>query len=441
MDTISRSSRLRWLVAALTAMASLLTVAFLSRVTPQVSASAPSGDGNLTSIAAAPNGGFWVQRDARNVAGGVTGTNAIDGAPKFPTIPYRGSIASIPGRDGYWVVTDLGAIDARGDAPVLCGGQLSTCSSFPAHPSGSQVIMGAAATPDGQGLWAVGRDGKLWTAGTARPFGDVSKDTAYATGIAATPSGNGYYIVLEDGGVYSFGDAVFYGSTGGKKPGGHTATGLALSINTNGAIDGYWMVFDDGGIFTFGRAPFLGSTGGQSGGSGVTGIVARANRFGYAWVHANGAVELARLPTMVITSKEFGTAISLPYGATDPGILLRLLAVTGNASQQWDLRPTTGVAQSGSVVQLVNVNSGQCADATGSDPTDVRIIQFPCKTRTQGWDNQLWRMIYQDGSWQFIYYGQPENQPHYALAADTDGNLYVESSDRGNQGWVLTAAP
>jgi hypothetical protein len=80
-------------------------------------------------------------------------------------------------------------------------------------------------------------------------------------------------IFLTDGGVYSFGDAVFYGSTGGNKPGRHDATGVALSIGENGTVNGYWMVASDGGVFSFGSAPFWGSTGGNAGDNRVTSIV------------------------------------------------------------------------------------------------------------------------------------------------------------------------
>ncbi len=446
MNVIFRTSRPGLLVAVLGAIASpwALAVFYLICAPARVSASAPVGSFImiLTSIAPAPDGGFWLQRDGSQYnAGGVTGTYPIDGAPPFPTIPHRGSIISIPGRVGYWVVTDQGAIDARGDAPILCDGQLSTCSAFPSKASDSQIITAAAATPDGKGLWAVGRDGKLWTAGSARPYGDVTKQHQTPTGIVATPSGLGYYIVLADGGVFSFGDAVFYGSTGGIMPGGHQVTGMAASLNADGQINGYWLVFDDGAIFTFGKAPFLGSTGGNSSGSVVTGIVARPNRLGYAWVHLNGGIEYSAVPNVVITSKEFGNALSAPNGAAGPGEALQLLPTNGSTSQLWSLKPTSGVAEPGNVVQLVNIKNGLCADVTGSGPEDARMIQFPCKTKAQGWENQLWRMINQNGAAQFIYYGQPADQPHYTLAADSDGSLFLEPSDRTNAGWVLTGVP
>jgi hypothetical protein len=190
------------------------------------------------------------------------------------------------------VVSDRGDIYARGDALELCNGNLSNCSGFT-----TGKIVGAAATPSGKGLWALGRGGKVWTAGDALPYGDAQNDPQVATGIVATPSGKGYYIVKEDGGVFAFGDAVFFGSTGGKKPGGHHVTGMALSIGDDGKVNGYWLIAEDGAVYTFGSAPFWGNAGITdwkvtsivSFPAQVPGRPAQRTR-GYAWVFDNGEV-------------------------------------------------------------------------------------------------------------------------------------------------------
>jgi hypothetical protein len=130
-----------------TAVFSLLTIAVLGLTPVQADASLPfwTGDQELTSIAGAPGGRFWVQED--NLLGDPQGeTLAKDGAPGFENVPKRGSIAAIPGRNGYWVVTDGGQIFARGDAPSLWGGELSHCSGFPEFPKREEFIVGAAAT-------------------------------------------------------------------------------------------------------------------------------------------------------------------------------------------------------------------------------------------------------------------------------------------------------
>jgi hypothetical protein len=274
---------------------SLLTLVLLGLTPIRGQASLPSATGlQLTGIAAAPLGGFWVQRHD----GGTDGeTLALGSAPQLGNIPYGGSIAAIPDRLGYWIVTIGGDIYPRGDAPQLCGWRLSDCSGHPLWPLFWQTIVGAAAMPDGRGFWAVSRDGKIWTAGDAQSYGDVQKDGSTPTGIAATPSGKGYYIVLSDGGVYSFGDAVFHGSTGGKRPGGHDVTGMALSIGEDGKVNGYWLIAEDGAVYTFGQAPFWGNAGITD--WKVTSIVSfpapvlngpPQRTRGYAWVFDNGEV-------------------------------------------------------------------------------------------------------------------------------------------------------
>jgi hypothetical protein len=267
----------------------------------------------LTSIAVAPNGGFWVLRDLFSDTGfgaRTRGLGKIDGeimsvggAPITWPCYQAGSIAAIPGRNAYWTVSWYGNILSQGDAPSLCGGNLAICSGFEGgEPGYKESIVAAAARPQGDGLWAVSRKGQVWTAGNAQSYGDVQHQPHPVTGIAATPSGNGYYIVAEDGGVFTFGDAVFFGSTGGHPPRGIDISGIALSIGSDGEVNGYWLVGMDGGVHPFGGAPFWGSTGGFHGGSEVTNIVSfpapvpgqppQATK-GYAWVHLNGEVGIA----------------------------------------------------------------------------------------------------------------------------------------------------
>jgi hypothetical protein len=393
-------------IRTLTALPSLLTLCLLF-MTARASASLPDSYGvNLTSIAAAPNGGFWVQVDDYSNGGGAGHTVAIDGAPQFENVPARGTIAAIPGRGGYWVVTQAGRIYSRGDAPTLCDSQLSDCSGFPRDPEPGQWVVAVASTPDGLGFWAVTADGKVFTAGNAVSYGDVTNDRQTPTGIVATPSGRGYYIVLEDGGVYSFGDAVFHGSTGGKKPGGHSVTGLAASLDLLGNINGYWMVAADGGVFTYGDAPFLGSSGGNDRGSPITGIIAQPAGRSYAWVHGNGQVDRSQeIPSVTINSAIFGTAWDLPNGNMEPGTLIKLMGPDGDASQEWDIWPTS---KDGLIVQLVNVNSGLCADLSGST-----VIQWQCKGKDQGWDNQRFILVH-DGEYTEF---EPFSQRSYRVAA------------------------
>jgi len=257
-------------------------------------------DDILTSVAAAPSGGFWSQiqdsyEDSTPTPPGYTQVH--EGAPAYDDIHHAGLIAWAPGTNGYWVVTESGHIYARGGAKQLCpADSLSTCSGF--VPGAFSNLTAVAATPSGNGLWAVGRNGKVWTAGDAISYGDVTFDDSVPTGIAPTPDGGGYYIVVENGGVHTFGNAIFYGSTGGHPPAGRTITGMATSINTSGQVNGYWLVGQDGGVHTFGEAPFWGSSGGND--SVVTSIIsfprpepsANPETVGYAWINAEGQLSM-----------------------------------------------------------------------------------------------------------------------------------------------------
>ena len=221
----------------------------------------------LTSIQPAPNGGYWLQQDDISTDSSVpprvaTGTYAINGAPTFDSIPQRGTIVAAFSNfapiNGYYVVTDNGEIIPRGDAvshPV-CNGRLSNCTGYPSNPDSSAIIVAAATTWSGDGMWALDRKGRLWTIGDAQSFGDVRNHKTVPTGIAATPSGKGYYIVEDDGGLFAFGDAIFFGRFPKK------ITGIAVDVNVDCDILGYWLVTQGGGVHQFGTAPFYGSTGG-----------------------------------------------------------------------------------------------------------------------------------------------------------------------------------
>jgi hypothetical protein len=364
----------------LSAVLGALMLTLVLSSTP-ASASAPNArPANYTSIAAAPNGGYWIQVDK----GEDSYTLAIDGAPQYASVPKPGSIIAIPGTTKYWVVTRDGYIYARGGAPELCGGNPGWLSNCSGYSGTNNPITAAAASPNGDGLWAVDYYRHVWTAGNVISYGDVTNDNRTPTGIVATPSGKGYYIVMNDGGVFARGDAVFYGSTGGNKPGGRDATGIALNYDLTGKPDGYWLIANDGGVFSFGDAPFLGSTGGNDGGSTVTSIVTRPDQHSYAWVHANGNVELSStIPKVLIDDTAPADAGVWGVQNNEPNTGIYRLPANGSTSQQWNLFPTN---QDSTIVQIVNVSSGLCADV--QNVSGPFIIQYPCKGSTDGWDNQ-----------------------------------------------------
>lgn len=406
----------------------------LALATLSASASAPNRhSASFTSIAAAPGWGFWIQV---NTPDGKGNTLAVDGARQFENVPEAGTIIVPPGHSsGYWVVGVYGRIYARGAVLELCGGQLQYCSGY----NRSSRITGAAASPNGRGFWAVDENGHVWTAGDVISYGDVTSDGQTPSGIVATPSGLGYYIVMSDGGVYSFGDAVFFGSTGGNRPGGHDVTGLALSFDFNGNVNGYWMIADDGAIYTYGDAPFLGNAGVNS--EWATSIVTRSDGHSYAWILANGQYGLSSLLTkVIISSPNWGTVWDVStYYSGEP---LQLASADGSYTQQWYLWPTTA---DGKTVQLVNYYTRMCADVTTRNgyPWGLYLIQYPCKGRDQGWDNQRFTMMRNDAG-----------QVQFAPVAPTESVVYAEGANSeltliAYQGgwastWVLTpvaAAP
>lgn len=389
--------------------------------------------GNYTSVAAAANGGFWVQRMTPTVVVEF-GTLTVDGAPQYDTVNEPGSIAAIPGTDKYWVVTMRGRIFDRGGAPYLCGGYLSSCSGF---RSNERHIVAAAASPNGDGLWAVDNEGAVWTAGNVVSYGDVMHDSNQTpTGIAATPSGRGYYIVMNDGGVHGRGDAVLFGSTGGNRPGGHDLVGIALSYDILGQVNGYWLAGSDGGVHSFGAATFLGSTGGGPGRGAVSNIVTQRDGRSYAYVYADGRVEKSReAPPFVIQSVTTGKVIDVPEQSTAPHVQLGQAMANGSASQKWELieHENTGT------FKVVNVHSGLCMDLEHGAPGG-RVIQYPCKDDAYP-TNQLWVPVKNEFNAIELY---TLEQPDYRLSGNPEehgGGLMVASDNpSGAQGWVLTPA-
>ena len=387
-------------------------------------------DPSYTSIAAAPNGGFWVQLHGMKDYEWDYRTIAVDGAPVFESIPWFGSIASIPGKNGYWMVRPNGVIYARGDAPELCSGLLQNCSGFSTDPA--QRITAAAASPNGKGLWAVDNNGHVWTAGEVVSYGDVSRDGSTPTGIVPTPSGLGYYIVCEDGGVHGRGDAVLFGSTGGNKPGGHNITGMALSYDLFGQVNGYWLVGSDGGVHSFGGAPFLGSTGGNGGGHQVSSIVARPDGRSYAWVYRDGRVTSVQAKPVLIKSVTEGTVIDVPSASTEEAAL-RMAAESGVNSQKWKLLPYNGA------FKIVNENSGLCMDLEGGAEAG-RVIQYPCK-QEENPTNQLWTVL-KDSSGKVLF--QNREQPDYRLYGYPEsywGGVIVSYYTNPGLTWTVTPAP
>jgi peptidoglycan/xylan/chitin deacetylase (PgdA/CDA1 family) len=142
------------------------------------------------------------------------------------------------------------------------------------------ALLGAAATPSGQGYWTVASDGGVFTFGDAGFYGSTGGLALNqpVVGMAPTPDGRGYWLVASDGGIFSFGDAGFSGSTGGLAL-NQPVVGMAATPTGKG----YWLVASDGGIFSFGDAGFFGSPAGQDLHAWFVAVAPAAGGAGY-WV-------------------------------------------------------------------------------------------------------------------------------------------------------------
>jgi hypothetical protein len=123
------------------------------------------------------------------------------------------------------------------------------------------IMLGS---PNIVGYWLITSQGRVFTFGAAKSYGDLNGRPLNGpiVGAALSRDEKGYYFVGSDGGVFAFGSARFFGSMGGRHLNARIV-GMAPSIGDQpGVNDGYYLVAEDGGVFSF-RAFFHGSMGGR----------------------------------------------------------------------------------------------------------------------------------------------------------------------------------
>jgi hypothetical protein len=136
---------------------SLFTLLILELTPGPAHASRPYDDSHaaptqqLTSIAVAPNGGFWVLRDKFEITGfggqqrSLTKQDgelaSVWGAPITWPAYYAGSIAAIPGRNAYWIVS------IRSDGQV--NGYWLVGEDGGVHAMGGTLFWGSTGRNDG----------------------------------------------------------------------------------------------------------------------------------------------------------------------------------------------------------------------------------------------------------------------------------------------------
>ena len=187
-------------------------------------------------------------------------------------------IAATPDGNGYWVVSNGGAVESFGDA-VSHGDMAATVLNQP--------MVGMARTPGGKGYWLDAADGGIFTFGDARFWGSTGslRLNAPVVGMAPTRDGGGYWTVASDGGIFAFGAAPFEGSMGG-----HHLNKAVVGMAPTADGGGYWMVASDGGIFAFGDASFEGSLGASPPGSPIVNMTPTPDNNGYWLVSQDGTV-------------------------------------------------------------------------------------------------------------------------------------------------------
>ncbi|WP_298210825.1 G1 family glutamic endopeptidase [Ferrimicrobium sp.] len=232
-------------------------------------------------VGAAPTpdgGGYWIVTRSGHVYAfgdakyyGDTYTDGLTGlsGSKPLNAPIVG-IAADPSGTGYWLVASDGGIFNFGSAPFLGSTYTYGLTGLSGSKPLNAPVTAIVAAPSGEGYWLIAEDGGVFDFGDAPFLGSTytygltglsgSKPlNAPIVGAIATPSGNGYYMVAADGGVFDFGDAKFSGSTydlgytglSGKNP--LPAKVTSLVVNPNGS--GYYAVLGDGQVLAIGGAP------------------------------------------------------------------------------------------------------------------------------------------------------------------------------------------
>lgn len=248
------------------------------------------------------------QRGVASLSGRTCAAGAVQVAA--PTITSPTHTNFVKGSPGTFTVLAAGlptpTVTETGPLPSgvtftpagLLSGTPQTAGSFPvtltAHSStGPDAHQSFTLTVLAEGYWLVGRDGGIFTFGSATFHGSTGGMQLQRPVVAITPTATrgGYWLVASDGGIFAFGNAGVYGSIPGigLAPAGTPGTGRRLNAPIVGMVPsidggGYFMVASDGGVFAFGDARFVGSCPGIGGCAGSTvAVMPDATGNGY-WV-------------------------------------------------------------------------------------------------------------------------------------------------------------
>jgi hypothetical protein len=208
--------------------------------------------------------------------GGGGGGTPLPGPTPTTTAPRPVVSSPVASNQGFWLLGKDGGVFSLGTAPFY--------GSVGNIPLGKQIVA-MAAKSDSSGYWFVDSTGEIYV--YRAPFWGSMAGVPLnkpIVGMAATPSGNGYWLVASDGGIFAFGDAPFYGSTGNIRL-NQPIVGMAPTPTGRG----YWFVASDGGIFSYGDAPFLGSAVSDDS-IPIVGMAPTKSGYGYRVARADGRV-------------------------------------------------------------------------------------------------------------------------------------------------------
>ncbi|HVW33202.1 MAG TPA: hypothetical protein VHL53_11735, partial [Acidimicrobiia bacterium] len=162
----------------------------------------PDGDGNYFGPVSAPG-----PTPPATTPSTQPGTNPAPVVTTTTTAPFRPITTDpVAANQGFWLLGRDGGVFSFGTAPFY--------GSVGAIPLNRRIVS-MAAKPDSSGYWFVDSTGEIYA--YKAPFWGSTANirlTKPIVGMAATPSGQGYWLVASDGGIFAFGDAGFYGSTG-----------------------------------------------------------------------------------------------------------------------------------------------------------------------------------------------------------------------------------
>ena len=236
----------------------------------------PDGDGNYFGPVSAS--GATPPPTTPTTSPGQPGVPPAPVATTTTTAPFRPITTDpVSANQGFWLLGKDGGVFSFGTAPFY-----GSVGNIPLN----RQIVSMAAKPDSSGYWFVDSTGEIYV--YKAPFWGSTANirlTKPIVGMASTPTGQGYWLVASDGGIFAFGDAKFYGSTGSinlNKP----IVGMASTPTGRG----YWLVASDGGIFAFGDAPFYGSTGSIQLNQPIVGLAPSPTGRGYWFVARDGGI-------------------------------------------------------------------------------------------------------------------------------------------------------